>query len=74
MKDILPFDFTGGWDQQDTAALSFYDTEFTRDFGPIKKGDKFSSAYINYDKGIFEVYDGTGEMVLHRVNFVLQAI
>jgi len=49
---------------QDTMILSFYEAEFTEDFGSIKKGDKFSSICVDYGKGIIEGYTDEGDIIV----------
>jgi hypothetical protein len=68
-EKILPFQWTG-WDMQDTMILSFYEAEFTEDFGSIKKGDKFSSICVDYGKGIIEGYNEEGSEVIVTQKFI----
>lgn len=68
-EKTLPFQWTG-WDMQDTLILSFYEVEFTEDFGSINKGDKFSSISVDYEKGIIEGYDEEGEKIIVAQKFI----
>jgi hypothetical protein len=52
------------WCLTDAMTFFFYDhIEFVKDFGPIKKGDKFSGATVNYGDGCLVVFDTNGDVV-----------
>lgn len=67
-ENIFPFTFQG-WDEAggDYGDITFYDPEFTEDFGPIKKGETFDSVTILYCKGILECYRTSGPENEQRV-------
>jgi len=50
-----------GWDQHDTACLSFTGVELVRQIGQFPPGTKFDGAYIDFDKGDLQLlnYDKT---------------
>lgn len=52
------------WDTIDVLFNTYYDVEFTDDFGEFKKGEKFSSISIDYSKGIIEAYNDNGENII----------
>ena len=56
-NEIFPLTYTG-WDEAcgDYGDISLYDVEFTENFGPIKKGDKFDSVYIGNCTGTLACY------------------
>lgn len=62
------FGFTyDGWDEGggDFGDVQFYKVEFTEEFGPIKKGDKFDGVCIEHNKArlIAQEFDKeTGEL------------
>jgi hypothetical protein len=65
MKNEILFPIKwSGWDQLDVLFNTYYDVEFTNDFGLFKEGEKFSSISIDYSKGIIEAYDDNGEKVI----------
>lgn len=49
------FDWAG-WDQADTAAFTFYKVKLKVQIGRHKPGKKFSMAFVDYEKGILELY------------------
>ena len=61
-EKTIPFTWEG-WDIQDTLMNSYYNVEFTEDFGVFKKGDKFSSICVAYDEGFVEAYDEDGQVL-----------
>ena len=67
-EKTLPFKWKD-WDEQDVLFNSYYDVEFTEDFGSIKSGEKFSSIAVNYGEGWIEAYSEDGLEVLKRQNF-----
>ena len=72
MAKVLPISFEG-WDDIDTLAFNHYNAEFTEDFGVFKKGQKFDSLMVDFEKGIMEAYDQDGE-VLAKQEFKLAPI
>ena len=52
-----------GWDEGcgEYGDIQFYDVEFTDDFGPIKKGDKFDSVFIGHCTGTLACYVKDGK-------------
>lgn len=44
------------WDEADLCTIIFYDVEILKDFGPVKKGQKFSSAAVFYNSGTIEFF------------------
>lgn len=40
-----------GWDKQDTMSFSFYDCEIIQDFGYLKKGERYSTIFVDYEYG-----------------------
>lgn len=69
-----------GWDEGcgEYGDIQFYDVEFTDDFGPIKKGDRFNSVFIGHNDGVLACYAEVGEkdedgctptQEVHKVNF-----
>ena len=57
IEKTIPFSWNA-WDQQDVLYHTYYNVEFLEDFGPFKKGEKFSSIDVNYGEGIIESYTG----------------
>ena len=57
IEKTIPFSWKS-WDEQDVLANTYYDVEFTDDFGEFKKGDKFKSIFVDYGEGIIEAYTG----------------
>lgn len=47
---VFPFSWVG-WDKQDELFNTYYDVDFTADFGPIKSGSRFESVDVNYADG-----------------------
>lgn len=52
------------WDTVDILFHSYYDVEFTADFGVFREGEKFSSISIDYSKGLIEAYNYEGRQVV----------
>ena len=63
LEKTIPFTWKG-WDDQDTLVHSYYDVEFTEDFGLFQKGDKYSCMTVDYGNGIIEVYNDEGEVII----------
>lgn len=73
-ETLIPFSWTG-WDDCGDTTLLFYDVIMTGDFGPIKSGQKFAYAQVDFQKGIFEVFETSGvEIPTHQVMFKAQPI
>ena len=78
--DYIPGLLTGtGWDIMDTAAFQYYDAVFQRDFGPIKKGDAFSTVMVDYQNQIIACYQASKEIAgeeneVHRLKFQLDFV
>jgi hypothetical protein len=49
-----------GWDECGMMSFVYYDVVFEKDFGPIKKGDKFEAAYLDYESGTLQLVDKFG--------------
>jgi len=49
-----------GWDECGMMSFVYYDVVFEKDFGPIKKGDKFETAYLDYESGTLQLVDKFG--------------
>lgn len=60
---LLPIKWDG-WDQVDILFNSYYNAEFTKDFGCFREGEKFSSISIDYSKGLIEAYNEDGDKVI----------
>lgn len=52
--DSKLFDWKG-WDQLDTMSFIFYNCVLIEDIGSFKKGEKFSSISIDYEKSLIAV-------------------
>lgn len=54
-EKTFPFKYNG-WDEGcgDYGDIQYYDVEFTEDFGPIKKGQKFDCVFVEHDKGMLQ--------------------
>jgi hypothetical protein len=72
-EGILPIEWTD-WNKEDESVYTFYNVEFTEDFGNIKKGETFESAYVNYQKGILEAYPVNLPDPIKTVHFKCVAI
>ena len=59
-----------GWDKLDIAAFHFYNCVMKKDFGPLKKGEKYKVIYINYEKGDVEVYVEDDNITKFKVRMV----
>jgi hypothetical protein len=46
-----------GWDIQDTMTFSFYNCEILQDFGYLRKGEEYSSIYVDYENGELTPFD-----------------
>jgi len=62
-KSVLPIEF-GGWDPVDELVHVYYDVTFTEDFGVFIKGEKLSCINVDYNKGIVEGLNDSGEKVI----------
>ena len=70
---IIPFKWSG-WDTQDVLLNSYYEVEFTEDFGAFNKGDIFSSISVDYGKGVVEAYSEDGTEVVKKQMFIAKPI
>jgi hypothetical protein len=68
IEKTIPFSWNA-WDQQDVLHNTYYNVEFLEDFGPFKKGEKFTSIDVNYGEGFIEAYDDKGENVIKCVKY-----
>lgn len=52
-EKVFPFEYDG-WDESggDYGDIVFYNVQFTDNFGPIKKGDKFDSVFVMHCLGV----------------------
>jgi len=57
-EKLIPFGWDD-WEEHDILLNSYYNVEFTEDFGEFKKGEKFSSITVDYIKGIIEAFIGS---------------
>jgi hypothetical protein len=55
------FDFTGGWDQFDTAGFTFYEVTTTVPIGTLPTGRKFDYANVDYENSRVEFGNTAGE-------------
>ena len=55
IEKTIPFTWER-WDLQDVLVHTYYEVEFVEDFGKFKKGEKFSSIDVYYDRGLIETY------------------
>lgn len=62
-EPLFPFTFVS-WDTVDVLFNTYYDVEFTDDFGVFNKGDKFVSISLDYSAGIIEAYDIEGKNII----------
>lgn len=67
-ENLFPLTWKG-WDHIDMLFNTYYDVEFTDDFGEFKKGEKYSSISINYSEGFIEAYDENGENVVKKQKY-----
>ena len=58
------------WDQHDTMAFSFTG-EFTRDFGPWKKGDRAEGIFFDFENGEISEFQDDGT-VIRKFKLVLE--
>lgn len=51
-EKTFPFSYVE-WDESGSeyGDIEFHDVEFTSDWGPIKKGERFNSVTVEYSKG-----------------------
>lgn len=72
-EKLIPFQWSG-WDLQDALFHSYYDVEFTEDFGEFKAGEKYPSISIDYSNGLVEAYSDDGTEVVKKQSFVAKPI
>ena len=67
-EEIIPIEWSG-WDEFVILSNIYYDVEFTEDFGEFKKGEKYRSAFVDYQKGLIEGYSDLGTEVVKSQKF-----
>lgn len=65
LEKTIPFTWKG-WDEQDQLIHSYYNVEFTEDFGVFKKDEKFSCITVDYSLGKIEVYNDEGTEIIKK--------
>lgn len=68
LEKTIPFTWKS-WDEVDQLVHSYYDVEFTEDFGSFKKGEKFSAMTVDYGLGKIEVYNNEGTNIVKKQNY-----
>lgn len=66
--ELLPF-LWSGWDEDGDFLITFYDVEFTEDFGRIKKGAT-GNVQLDYQNGIVELIDIDENVVSQKYKLV----
>jgi len=72
-EKVFPFTWNG-WDSIDVLFNSYYEVEFTEDFGVFKAGEKFSSVSVNYGEGWVEAYNEDGTEFIKKQEYKALAI
>lgn len=64
---VFPFSYVD-WDDLGFFMVQYYDVVFSKSFGLIPAGAKYSAIQICFEQGIIEVLDEDGE-ITHAINF-----
>ncbi len=65
----IPFSFTHAEDWG--GDIFYYSARFTKDFGVIKKGEKFPSVAVNYESGSMKCWaDEDQKELTHQIKFI----
>lgn len=54
--DYLPFTYEDWYDSDDNGGLNFTNVTMTKDFGPIKKGEKFGAVNMELFEGYIHFF------------------
>lgn len=57
------------WNDLDELAMNLHNVEVIKDFGPMKKGDNYSSVAVFYHEGRMEIYKEVDAPISFIVNF-----
>lgn len=65
-REIFKWD---GWEDLGIMCNQYYDCTILKDFGPLRKGQKWPTIEVNCEKGYIHVYD-VDDTIKHKIKII----